>query len=230
MSTPRRDFLGWLGASTLFAAAGAPLAAAPLAAAPRRGPSPGPQPVSSEWEMGWVDRLTGKYRAVFDGPAVSEGDVLFRAVMWRKQHNEVYKTDPADLNAVVVIRHEAIPLAMNDEYWATYGVGKETKMKDPKTKKWMTVNPIRATPPDTPPRWADYSLERFLEQGGIVLACNIAFGMIVHNVATKEKLKDRDAAVARAKTMLIPGIVLQPSGVFAVLRAQEAGCNYILAS
>jgi intracellular sulfur oxidation DsrE/DsrF family protein len=49
-------------------------------------------------------------------------------------------------------------------------------------------------------------------------------------VATKEKLKDRDAAVARAKTMLIPGIVLQPSGVFAVLRAQEAGCNYILAS
>jgi intracellular sulfur oxidation DsrE/DsrF family protein len=29
---------------------------------------------------------------------------------------------------------------------------------------------------------------------------------------------------------VVPGVILQPSGVFGVLRAQEAGCNYILAS
>jgi intracellular sulfur oxidation DsrE/DsrF family protein len=29
---------------------------------------------------------------------------------------------------------------------------------------------------------------------------------------------------------LLPGVTLQPSGVFAVLRAQEAGCQYLLAS
>ncbi len=225
MSTPRRDFLGWLGASTLFAAAGAPLAAA-------RPPRPGAglQPVSGEWEMGWVDHLTGKYRAVFDSPAVSDGDAVFRAIMWRAQHKEVYGTPLEDLNAVLVIRHQAIPLAMNDEYWAAYDIGKQTKIKDEKTKKWSVVNPVRVTPPGTPPKWADFSLERFMAQGGIVLACNLAFGEVVHTVATKEKIKDRAAAVARAKTMLIPGIILQPSGVFAVLRAQEAGCNYIMAS
>ena len=227
MSTPRRDFLGWLGASTVLAAAGSPLRATPRPGAPA--PSH-PLPVSGEWDMSWVDRLQGKYKAVFDSPAVSEGDALFRAVMWRSQHKEVYGTDPADLSAVIVIRHAAIPLAMNDAYWEKYRIGKEEKLKDPKTKKWTTVNPIRATPPDTPPKWVDYSLERFMAQGGTVLACNLAFGEVVYRVRKEEKLKTRDEAVARAKEMLIPGIVLQPSGVFAVLRAQEAGCNYIMAS
>jgi hypothetical protein len=225
MSTPRRDFLGWLGASTVLAAAGSPLRATPRPA------TPGPAlPVSSDWDMSWVDRLKGKHRAVFDSPAVSEGDALFRAVMWRNQNKEVYGTDPADMSAVIVIRHVAIPLAMNDAYWEKYRIGKDVKLKDPKTNKWTTVNPIRVTPPDTPPRWADFSLERFMAQGGTVLACNLAFGEVVSRVRKEEKLKTRDEAVARAKEMLIPGIILQPSGVFAVLRAQEAGCSYIMAS
>ena len=29
---------------------------------------------------------------------------------------------------------------------------------------------------------------------------------------------------------VVPGVLLQPSGVFAVLRAQEAGCQYLMAS
>jgi hypothetical protein len=29
---------------------------------------------------------------------------------------------------------------------------------------------------------------------------------------------------------IVPGITLQPSGVFAVTRAEEAGCTYFLAS
>ena len=31
-------------------------------------------------------------------------------------------------------------------------------------------------------------------------------------------------------TFVLPGVILQPSGVFATLRAQEAGCQYLLAS
>ena len=225
MSTPRRDFLGWLGASTVLAATGNPLHAAPV-----RPPSPSSQPVNAAWDMSWVDRLTAAHRAVFDSPAVSEGDALFRAVLWRDQLKEVYGTAPPDINAVIVIRHAAIPLAMNDAYWERYRIGKEVKLKDPKTKKWTTINPIRATPPDTPAKWADYSLERFMAQGGTVLACNLAFGEVVYRVRTEDKLKTRDEALARAKEMLIPGIILQPSGIFAALRAQEAGCHYIMAS
>ena len=48
-------------------------------------------------------------------------------------------------------------------------------------------------------------------------------------IAKKESL-ETDAARARAKTQLLPGAILQPNGIFAALRAQEAGCNYINAS
>ena len=39
-----------------------------------------------------------------------------------------------------------------------------------------------------------------------------------------------EAARKQAIAALVPGVVLQPSGVFAALRAQEAGCVYLRAS
>ncbi len=222
MATPRRDFLGWLGAGGVLAATGIPLRSPEGRPAAERA-------VRNDWDMTWVDRLQGKYRAVFDSPEIAEGSAVFRAVMWRNQHQEVYGTAPADLGAVLVIRHEAIALAMSDAYWDRFEVGKEAKLKDPATKEWARVNPVRTTRPDTPPKWAAYNLESFMASGGIVLACNMAFDDVVSNYRTKDKLT-REDAVVRAKEQLIPGIILQPSGIFAALRAQEAGCNYIMAS
>jgi intracellular sulfur oxidation DsrE/DsrF family protein len=40
----------------------------------------------------------------------------------------------------------------------------------------------------------------------------------------------KEEAEKRARAQLLPGVILQPSGVFAVLRAQQAGCDYIKAS
>ena len=179
--------------------------------------------------MSWVDRVQGKYRAVFDSPEVAEGSAVFRAVMWRNQHQDVYGTAPTDLGAVLVIRHEAISLAMSDAYWDRFEIGKQEKLKDPATKKWSRINPVRTAPPGTPPKWAAYNLTSFMASGGIVLACNMAFGDVVYNFLKKDKLSREDAR-ARAKEQLVPGIILQPSGIFAALRAQEAGCNYIRAS
>ena len=221
MPTPRRDFLGWFGASALVAA-GAPLAALE----PRERPF---RAVDGAWDMAWVDRITGRNRAVFDSPELSEGAALFRACMWRDQYREVYGVAPGDMTPVLVIRHGAIAMAMDDGYWERFRIGKEVKLKNPKTKKWEIANPFRATPSGTPERYAAYSLEGFMGSGGIVLACNLAFQQVVRKYRETEKLT-REAATARAKERLIPGIILQPSGVFATLRAQEAGCGYILAS
>ncbi|MES2125329.1 MAG: hypothetical protein V4503_11650 [Gemmatimonadota bacterium] len=222
MSTPRRDFLGWLGASALLGATASPLSAnTPESRLPRA--------LDSKFDMSWTDRVTGKYRAVFDSPAVSEGAALFRAVMWQDQHKEVYGTEPKEMTAVVVFRHEAIPLVMSDAYWEQFEVGKENKLKDSKGKKWTKVNPIRAPAPDTPPKWAKYTIENFIASGGIVLACNLAFGQVVSNYAKAEKVKGEEARKL-ALAQLLPGVILQPSGIFAGLRAQEAGCNYIIAS
>jgi hypothetical protein len=130
---------------------------------------------------------------------------------------------------VLVVRHEAIHLAMNDEYWKRFKIGKEVKLKTPEGKKWAEANPIRVTPPGTPEKFARYNLENFMAEGGVVLACGLAFSDVVGKFKSEDKLDDA-AARQRAIEHIIPGVVLQPSGVFAVLRAQEAGCKYILAS
>jgi len=41
---------------------------------------------------------------------------------------------------------------------------------------------------------------------------------------------DNAEAQKRAVAGLIPGIILQPSGVFAAVRAGQAGCVYVKAS
>jgi len=223
MTNPRRDFLGWLGASALLGATASPLSASAADAM-------APRALDSKWDMSWTDKLTGKYRAVFDSPEVSEGAALFRAVFWQDNYQEVYGTDAKTMNPVIVFRHEAISLIMNDAYWAKFEVGKSTKLKTPEGKKWAVANPIRVSLADTPPKWAKYNLESFIAGGGIVLACNLAFGDVVSAFQEKEKIKVRADARKRALEHIIPGVILQPSGVFATLRAQEGGCHYILAS
>ena len=225
MATQRRDFLGWLGGTSLFALGGAPVAlGAP--AAPRSGH---PRPVDDTFDVSWADRVQGKFRAVFDSPEISEGAALFRAIIWCDEYKAVYGTARTEMSPVMVVRHEAIHLAMNDTYWKRFKIGKEVKLRTPEGKKWAEANPIRVSPPGAPEKFARYNLEAFIADGGIALACNLAFGDAVAKFQKEDKL---DAAAARQRAIehLVPGVILQPSGVFAVLRAQEAGCKYMMAS
>jgi hypothetical protein len=218
MTIRRREFLGSLGTASIAAAL-------PLSA--RGADAQGP--VTSAWDMTWVDRVKGKYRAVFDSPEVSDGAGLFRAVIWSRQYKEVYGTPPQDMSAVLVVRHAAIWLAMNDDFWKTYAVGKRNRLKAADTGRWYDRNPIASAPPGGPPEFADMTIPKFIAGGGIVLACHLAFRDVTAVVKKDEKLTDDDAE-KRARSAIIPGVILQPSGVFAVLRGQEAGCHYILAS
>ena len=222
MTTPRRDFLKRLGTTGALTAIGLPTAL-------HAEPAAHDVPVSDKWDMSWCDRITGKVRAVFDSPQVGEGGGMFRAQLWRDQHMEVYGAPLSDISAVLVIRHEAIPLVMNDAYWVRFDVGKELKLKDANDKKWTKVNPVGVFQPGTPEKFAKYNIAEFIKSGGLVLACNLAFGEIVAKFMKEDKLSKQDAR-ARAMEHLIPGVILQPSGGFAALRAQQAGCNYLLAS
>lgn len=218
--TPRRRFLSWLGASSVLAASSSFVASADAQAA---------KPVDDKWDVSWTDRLPGKFKAVFDSPSVSEGAALFRACVWRDQHKAVYGTPRNEASAVLVLRHDGIALVMNDLYWSRFEIGKEWKLKDEKTKKWTKINPVRAAAPDATGPFKEYNLTDFMASGGIVLACNLAFRDNVSRYQTADKLT-AEAAAKVAKENLIPGIILQPSGIFAALRAQEVGCNYVLAS
>ncbi|MGH7655447.1 MAG: hypothetical protein ACREN6_12370 [Gemmatimonadaceae bacterium] len=125
MPTKRREFLSWLGGTSLAAVAVPSLAARPLHAA---GPNH-PAALDTTFDFTWADKVTGKFRAVFDSPEISEGAALFRAILWCDEYKSAYGTVRSAMSPVVVIRHEAIELAMNDEYWKRFKIGKEVKLK-----------------------------------------------------------------------------------------------------
>jgi hypothetical protein len=238
---PRRAFLGWLGAASLLAAAVRPASGEEPPsdpgfpdgdALPRRLGAEREALASTadqDWDLSWIEKLTAPHKAVFDSPGVGEGMALYRAIGWCKQYNKVLGTPRSDMNPVLVYRHEAIPLVMDDSYWETFHAGKRVKMKNETSGKWYTTNPVLSVPPDTPPQWADFDLQHFQADGGIVLACNMAFADVVTEYQDRGKLKREDAR-KEALQHLLPGVILQPSGIFAVLRAQESGCQYVMAS
>jgi hypothetical protein len=221
----RRDFLAAAASTGLLAAMPFDLSL-PLHGDERRGAS---RFAVDDTDLSWVAKLRGKSRAVFDSPRPSEGGALFRAALWRSQVHSAFGTPLEDITPVVVFRHEAIPMIMDDEFWAHLGIGKDLKLKDEKTGKWTKSNPIASTVPDAPDYLKDVNIPAFVKNGGIVLACGLAFGNIVYQYHQKDKLSEMEA-VKRAKEHMLPGVIIQPSGFFAVLKAQEEGCHYMMGS
>lgn len=185
----------------------------------------------ADWDLSWTGRLKGKYKAVMDVPEVESGYGVWRGSFWVSQYGEAMAAKPADCSSVVVLRHNGIALAMNQQFWDAYGIGKKHEVKHPVTQAPTDRNPamLSSTRGEVPAQLDDYALDKFIARGGVALACNLAFDDCVGTVAEKDKLS-ADAARAKALTMLIPGVILQPSGVFAAIRAQQAGCVYVRAS
>ncbi len=222
---PRRGFLARLLAGTAALAVGPHLG---TLAAEEPG-QPGRRLQSSgEWDDSWVTRITAPHRQVFDSPEIEEGVALHQARTWIQGYKDVYGTDDGQHSAVIVIRHRAVAMVMQDSVWDQFDLGKDLKLKDPTTGKWARRNPfINVQRGDRYARvWSDGGLDTLMERGAIVVACNLALQRFVRMFAKEEKL-EREAAQARMVSQLVPGVVLQPSGIFGVTRAQEAGCHYI---
>jgi hypothetical protein len=244
-ATERRRFLGQVvgGAAALATAACAHPQAG--AQAPSPTPAPGttakadsmasaqPVPPPMKFDLSWTDRLTGTRKQVFDAPEIAEGTVLHQARMFFVNYQEMYQTTDADLRAVLVIRHEAIPMVLNDAMWAKYPfIGQKiTKLKDPTSGMWTRRNPfINVAKGDQfALTWPDGGLDTLISRGAIVLACNLALNGFAHTVATTSK-EHTDDVRTEFHNSLIPGVTLVPSGVFGVIRAEEGGCNYIRAT
>jgi len=218
---PRRGFL----ASALAGAAG--LAAAPFLTGPAAAAQV-PASVSTKWDDSWTRQITGKYRAVLDSPRIEGGAGVFRTSMWLGNYHEMYGLTDQDLSAVLVIRHEAIPMVMNNEFWATYGYAKRYKKEyqdfGDALKRPVNYNPFLSLQFGK----STMGIEPLIQRGVIVLGCGVAFGQAVADLQKQDQLEWQDAE-AKARTFLVPGVTLQPSGIFAVSRAQDAGCSYVWA-
>lgn len=224
MDVSRRSFLG---AAALNAAAIAASPAAALAGVPR---DLTVSSSSDEWDFAWPAKLTGKYKAVFDNTEPESGYGVWRAAAWAGQYIEHVKAAPAELSPVVVLRHNAIILAMQQTFWDKYGIGARKKITHPLTGEATKKNPVLLDEKDgIPAPFNNASLKKQLDRGVTVLACNLALQDCADLIQATDKV-DAAEAKKRAVSYLIPGVILQPSGVFAVTRAQEAGASYVKAS
>jgi len=226
MSTDRRSFLERIALGTVGLGALGPFDAfrpASTAVDPLR--------PSADWDLSWTSRLTGKRRAVYDVPEIESGYGVWRAIIARQQYQEVLKLGPADVSMVLVLRHNGIALAMNQAFWDKYGIGTEKNVTDPLTEKPTTHNPVveRTGEFALPAEMSGMALEPFMASGGIVLGCALAFQEMIGKVAAGDKVESAEAE-RRAKSALVPGVILQPSGVFAAQLAQDTGCRYVRAS
>ena len=213
MPTTRREFLDRLAFGA--AALGSLSLPLPLGAQP------------TKWDMSWVQRIAGKHRVVLDVPEIDSGYGVWRASIWANQYREVLGAQPHDLSTVLVLRHTGIMLAMRESFWQQYGVGKAKSAMHPVSMAPTDHNPALLA--DVPAPFDTLALDKLIARGGIVLACDLAFREPVGMIQARDNLSP-EAARARAIEMLVPGVILQPSGIFAVIRAQEAGCQYVRAS
>lgn len=229
MTADRREFLNRFAAGTAVLGGlsmGLPFSAAEAAVA---GDSTGPV-TQGTWDTRWPNRLTGRIRAVFDVPEVESGLGVWRASIWAFQYEQAMGVPASDLSTALVIRHNAIVLAMQQAYWDRYGVGKDGSVIHPVTGEPTTKNPALLGPADGLGAPAEFRLDRFHARGGVTLACDLALQQVIGVIAKQDSLAP-EVARERAISMLVPGIILQPSGVFAVLLAQQMKqAHYIRAS
>lgn len=194
--------------------------AAAFAAMPREFATSGSSS-SDAWDLSWTNKLKTKHRAVFDCAEPESGYGVWRAWAWTRQNIDVLKVAPSDIVPVIVLRHAAIVLAMQQVYWDKYGAGAKKKVTDPMTNQPTNKNPVLQD--DVA------NLQKQITSGAVALACNVAFQECIETVKQKDGVTE-DEARKRATSYLVPGVILQPSGVFAVIHAQEAGAMYIKAS
>lgn len=182
------------------------------------------------YDYTWTNKLTGKHKAVYDSPDISGGLAVYRAGIVAAQYQQAFKVPASAISNVIVLRHDGIQLAMKPEYWEKYNVGARKKVLHPWTEQPYSKNPALMRESDgIPAMVAEHSLDKQLAKGVIVLACALAFAEIVGTIAATDKVSEA-AANTKARSLMFPGILMQPSGVFATTLAQEKGCVYVRAS
>lgn len=238
--TPRRQFIGELAttAAALAAAACAPAAAASGAGEQTPAPTPTPRPpaapaVPTTWDSSWMERITAKHKAVFDAPEIEGGVALYHAFGYLRAVKDVFGTGDDDASVVVVLRHAAVPMLFNDAMWAKYEIGKETKTTDYRTKKVVTRNifweSLDAQGNAVPDTRQTATIKSLSSRGVIFLGCDLATRGFSYTLARKTR-QEPDVVYRELRANLVPGAILMPTGIFATLLAQEAGCGFMKSS
>ncbi|MEO7455966.1 MAG: hypothetical protein ABIY52_06870, partial [Gemmatimonadaceae bacterium] len=191
----------------------------------------GTQPAQgSEWDMSWIGKL-GRYKTAYDSPEVMSGAALGFAASAAQGYKQAMGVTDA-FTPVLILRHSASVMALNDAMWERMGFGETNKLKDPTTGEAnLKRNPFLTYAKGDKNSYtgAEAALNTLMAQGAIVLTCNRALTGIAYMLQKKEPatFATPAAALVEVRRNVIPGAYVMPNGIFAVSAAQDAGCNYM---
>jgi intracellular sulfur oxidation DsrE/DsrF family protein len=198
----RREFLTQLGA----------LAAMTTVDADELKHSP---PAGKAWDTSWIPALaTAPYRVVFNAEEIADGAAMAYAETFLDHFHDAHDTTDAQTRPVIVFRRLGTPMALDNVLWDRYGIGEDAKIDDGRTRLPAKRNVYKQ------------QIETLQRRGLISLVCNIALGNWSARAAKRTNRKV-DEVLAEARANLIPGTIVVPSGIYALIRAQNAGCAFM---
>ncbi|MBS1530293.1 MAG: twin-arginine translocation signal domain-containing protein [Bacteroidetes bacterium] len=216
----RRDFLKQIATGAAVLGAGS------LLSAPLQSSAAGHLASDVSEADAWFDKVKGKHKIVFD---VIEPKGIF-PFAWPKiflATNGATGTAEKDCGVVVILRHNGIPYAMNNDLWAKYKFGEMFKVMGEDGKTPATSNPFWQPKPMTIPGVGDVNIGiNDLQESGVKF-CVCDMALTVYSAVTAMGMKQDPATIKKEWLAgLLPGVQPVPSGVWAVGRAQEHGCAY----
>lgn len=214
----RRNFIGKLAATAGVTSLAGPLLANSI--------SPSPSKMLNEADA-WFKKVKGSHRVVYDATEPHMGFPFIWSWAFYMTNNQTGTSDN-DMTAVVVLRHNAIPFAMEDKLWKKYKFGETFKITDNSTKAAAERNLYYE------PKEGDYPLpgidgiKALQDRGAMICVCDLALSVYSAGTAQATNQKPEDVKKEWIDGVL-PGIQVVPSGVWALGRAQEQNCPYIYA-
>jgi intracellular sulfur oxidation DsrE/DsrF family protein len=212
----RREFLAQLGVAAAAIAFDADeMRAASVATA------------GSPWDTSWLDRLAAaQYRVVFNASDIADGAAMAYASTFFDHFHEAHGTSDAQTRPVIVFRRLGTVMALNDMLWEKYAIGDDRKVSDPATNAPAKRNVFWKAAPNASPEAVSTKIETLHKRGMISLVCNIAAMNVGYSLAQKSG-RDVEEVRQEVKANLVPGAILVPSGIYALIRAQNAGCAFM---
>ena len=220
MENSRRKFLG-----TFAVTAGVTGLASPLLASATS--SKAETKLVSESDAWFKKNVKGTHRVVYDAPEPHMGFPFIWAWAFYLTNNQTDTPDD-DMTAVIVLRHNGIPFAMEDSLWKKYKFGETFNITDNTTSAPAIRNPYYM------PKEGDYpmpgidGIKALQDRGVMVCVCDLA--LTVYSSMTAQNMELNPEEVKKEWVAgVLPGVQVVPSGVWALGRAQEHKCGYIYA-
>ncbi|SRR6266542_1325822 len=213
--THRRDFLAQLGAITAVLG----LDASELKALSVSDNSP--------WDTSWINKLAAaRFKVVFNASDISDGAAMNYASTFLDHFHELHGTSDEQTRPVIVFRRLGTQMAFNDLLWDRYAIGENTKTNDSATGAPAKRNIFWKARDGASPQESSSTIETLNRRGLISLVCNFSVGNWSRRTAETMHLNVEQVA-AEVRANLVPGAILVPSGIYALIRAQNEGCAFM---